>query len=250
MSNEMIASKPSYLANADVQVDNSDINLFTRPPRIKIVQAQTGPPIKPPYKDGDVVLVPQGIKIADSETPFTFVVIHFFPTWLCLNPIQMKGMLPSIREYSADPTSELAKKCKAFAKERCPEKPELMLKFSETLNMMIVIEDNAELADMPIHMFFARGEYNTGQKLLGDILLRKAPRYACRFRAVSAEHVNNQGQRWHGLSIFNDTQPWVAEDHFFKYQKLYNELKKLVDTRTVELDLTDAATTTTEATEF
>lgn len=251
MSNDLTVSKPGYLSDANVAYDNSDINIFSRPPRIKVVQALTGPPIKPPFKEGDIIIVPQNVKIGDAETPFTFVVIHFFPTWICLNPIQMKGTLPSIREYSADPTSALAKKCKAFAKEQCPENPQLYLKFSETFNMMIVIEDNPELADIPIHMFFARGEYNTGQKLLGDILLRKAPRYACRFRATSGEHINKQSNRWFGLDIYNDPKPWVDEANFFKYEKLYKELKKLVDDKAVELDLSDTDTeTTTEATEF
>lgn len=251
MSNELANVKPSYLANLETPVDNSDLNMFSRPPRIKIVQAMSQPPIKPPFKDGDIIVTPQNVKIGDMETPFTFVPIHFFPTWICLNPLQMKGTLPSIREFSMDPESELAKKCKDFKlKEKCPENPEYVLKYSETLNFMIVIEDIPELADMPIHLFFSRGEYMTGQKFIGDIQLRKAPRYACRFRAASNMHTNKQSNRWHGLDIFNDSKPWVEEADFFKYKALHEEFKKLVDTRTVELDLADPENAAEAPTEF
>jgi hypothetical protein len=244
MSTELSVGKPGYLSELPpTSYDNSDLALFTKPPQIKIIQAQTGPPYKPPLKQGDVIVKPRNIKIGDYETPFTFVPIHFFPSWVCLNPIDMKGILPTVREYSLDPTSELAKKCKSFAKEKCPENEKLTLKFSETLNFMIILEDNPDFVDMPIHLFCSRGEYVTGQQFVGDIQLRKAPRYACRFRAASGLHHNNKNQTWDGLNIYNDPQPWVADAAtFHKYETFYKELKKLVDSRTLEVDLDDPET--------
>lgn len=247
MSSELSNVKPSYLANVETQVDNSDLAQFSKPPRIKIVQALTGPPIKPPHKEGDIIVLPQNEKIADGETAFTFVPICFFPSWICLNPLQMKGQLKAIREYSLDPQSEVAQKCKKFTKEKCPENPEYLLKYSETLNFLICIEDNAMYCDIPFHIFFSRGEYATGQKLIGNIQARKAPRFACRFRAATSLHSGKQGT-WQGLDIMNDPQPWVAEENYLKYQKLYEELKKLIDSRVLELD--DESVDVPESSEF
>lgn len=251
MSGELIEKKPSYLSETSVEVDNSDINAYVKPSRIKLIQAMTGSPLKPPFSEGDAVVIPQGIKIGDRETEFTFVPIHFFPTWICLNPLQMRGTLPTIREFTFDPESETAKIAKSFAKVKCPENPEHYLKYSETLNFMVVLPDVPELEAMPpIHIFFSRGEYGTGQRLLGDIQLRKAPRYACRFRAVTNTHTNKQGQSWVGLEFRNDPQPWVDEENFHRYEEMYKELKKLIDARTMELDMSDASEPATEGSEF
>lgn len=231
--------RPSYLINVPLEnIDNSDLNLYAKPPRIKVVQGLTKPPIKPPFAEGDIVVIPQLTKIGDRNTPFTFVPIHFFPSWICMNPIKMMGTLKAIREFSADPNSELAKKCKSFAKEKCPENKDLLLTFAETLNFMVVLEGDPEWEDVPIHLFFSRGEYPTGQKLIALMQQRKAPRYACRFQAITGTH-QSKGNEWPGLDLRNDPQPWVAENKFRQYELMYNELKKLVDNKTLELDLED-----------
>lgn len=238
MTGELI-NRPAFLSDPSVQVDNSDLNQYSKPPRIKVVQALSRPPVKPPFKEGDVVVVPQLVKIGDNEEPFTFVVVHFFPSWVCLNPIQMQGTLRSIREFSMDPQSDVAKNAKSFAKIKCPENPEFYLKYNETLNFFVILEGHPDLDDMPVHLFFSRGGYQVGQQLIGELQLRKAPRYACRFRACSASLTNKQGQAWQALKFFNDPQPWVDEAHFRKYEKLHKDLDDLIRARAVDLDLND-----------
>ena len=235
---EMIASneRPNYLAEiTPEQIDNTDLSTFAKPPRIKIVQAMTKPPIKPLFKDGDIIVLPQSIALGNTENPFTFTPIHFFPSWICLNPIQLQGQLRGIREYTLDPKSDIAKKAKSFVKEKCPENQEYYLKYNETLNFIVVV-DNEEVQDIPLHLFFAAGEYKTGQILIGNIQARKAPRYACRFRSASGLHTGPKGQ-WYGLDITNDPQPWVAEESYHKYKKLYEDMKELIDNRALEIDL-------------
>src|SRR5574343_367169 len=109
-----------------------------------------------------------------------------------------------------------------------------MLKYMETLNCLICIEDNPEFSDIPFHIFFASGEYQTGQKLIGHIQARKAPRFACRFRAATSLHTGKKGS-WQGLDIMNDPQPWVAEENYRKYEKFYEELKRRIDDRSIEI---------------
>lgn len=235
-----LVEKPAYLQDEDIKVDNSDLQMFAKPPRIKIIQALTGPPFKPPFKEGDVIIAPKGVKVADDEQAFDFTVIHFFPSWSCLNPIQMRGTLPTIRDFSFDPASEVAQKARQFVKERCPENTEYMLKYSESLNFIICIDGVPEFEEVPVHMFFTRGEYGTGQKLIGEMQLRKAPRYACRFRACSGVHKNANANNWIGLDIFNAQKPWIEDvEKFKRYEKLHEELKKMIDSRTLELDLSD-----------
>lgn len=122
------------------------------------------------------------------------------------------------------------------------------MKYRETLNFFIIIEDNEEVLNLPIHLFFSSGGYTTGQKLIGMIQARKAPRYACRFRAISSVATNKRGESWQNLEILNDPQPWVAETNFHSYEKLYEELKKLISSN--QLDLDTSSVEETESTEF
>lgn len=239
MSNELITTRPGYLADPSVQYDNSDLQRYSKPPRIKIVEALTGVPFKPAFKDGDIVTFPSLQKIGDTTTPFELVIVHFFPTWICLNPIQMRGQLKSIREFTMDPESDLAKKCRSFAKIKCPENEQYYLNYSQTLNFMIVVEQEG-IEDIPFHLFFARGRYVDGQALITLLEKRKAPRYACRFRAGSFFYTGPKG-KWYRLAMDDAPEPWVTEDNFKKYKRYHEEIKTLVDTRMMEFDLTDAA---------
>lgn len=246
--------RPAYLAEITPdKVDNSDLNAFAKPPRIKIVQGSTKAPIKPPFAEGDAIILPHMKKIADMETAFEFVPLHFFPSWSCINPYQLRSQMPTVREFSLDPRSEVAYKAKNFVRERCPENTEYELKYSESLNFIIAIEGIEEFDLVPVHIFFVRGEYATGQKLIGQIQLRKAPRYACRFRAAVDEetHKDKQGNEWRGLVIDNPPNPWVSQERFHTYEQIHKQLDQTIKARTIEIDTSDFESPETgESTEY
>jgi hypothetical protein len=245
MSGELIENKPAYLTDPSIEYDNADLKRHMRPPRIKIIQSQSKPPFKPPFKTGDVIVIPQMIKIADHEEAFTFVPIHFFPSYVCINPYELAGQVPTIRDFSMDPKSPLARKCETFAKEKYPD-TDYLLQFRKTLNFMIVVENQPEIEGL-VHMFFSSGSFIRGQDFMGFIEKRKAPRYACRFRAVTDEHSGKKGV-WESLVIMNAPEPWVEQEKFFEYKTLYEEIKELVDSRTFELDLSDVESESTDST--
>ena len=236
MSNEMIVNKPGFLStNSAKGMDK--IGQYAKPPRIKIVQALTGPPIKPTYKEGDIIVNPQLIKLGDTEHPFSFTPIYMFVSWSCMNPIQMKGQLSAFRGDGMvfDPNHDIAKKAKRFIQEPCPENPKFNIRYNELLNFFIMVHDVEEVKDMPILMFFVRGEYKTGQFLIGLLQSRgQCDIFAGRYRAFSEPHTGTLGT-WQGLKIMNDLQPWVDEEQYRKYNKLYDDLEKLVQARQVNM---------------
>ena len=213
MSNELInANRPSFLAETN-EDHLGAMRQFLRPSFIKIVQSQTGEPFKPKFRDGDVIVSSAGslIKIADGETPMEFTPVFFSVSFICLNPIQTKAMLPALREWTTDENSELAKKCRAFVKEKCPEKPEFFLKYNQVLNFLVTVHGFEELNSIPLVLSFRGGEFKSGQTLIDLISARRAPPYA--------------------------SDPWVDEASFNKYKKLNADLSEIAAAR--RLDTTE-----------
>lgn len=230
--------KPSYLTNLPKD-DLKDMKKFLSPPRIKIVQGQTGAPFKPAFRDGDVLVNPQMIHIGSSQQEFTFVPIHFFPTWICTNPWELKNQLPFIRELSFEEDSIIAKKARAFIEEPCPENPKERIKYRQVLNYLVRIRNlNVELPDDPVTMIFYSGEFNTGRALIGLIDKRESPRYVCQFNAISAFRTGKKGN-WHGLDLRNSPEPWVPAELVESYRQQYLQLKTLVDNRQIQIDMDD-----------
>lgn len=233
-----LIERPSYLATVENDFDFSELNKIVKPPRLKIIQKGSGAPFVPPFSEGDVAVIPQMTKIGDRETPFAFTPLYFFRCWICMNPIAMKAQLQALREISFEENSEVARKAKNFVEEACPENPKHMLKYSEVLNFMVMI-DHPDLYGMPVTMMFQRGEYKTGQMLASLIQSRKAPPYACRFRAVSGDH-SGKGFDWIGLDIDNDPTPFVSEKDFNAFKTIAKEMGELFKARQLELDLNDS----------
>lgn len=238
MAGELSNPIPGYLSNYEGKDAYDRVASFAKPARIKVVQALTKPPIKPPFKEGDIVINPQLIKIGDNENTFSFTPITFFPSWSCLNPIQMQGQLPAVREMTFDPNSLCAKKAIKFTQEPCPENPKFMIKYNQMLNFFVVVHQ-VEVASFPVILLFVRGEYKTGQNLIGFIQSRKlqspkVPIFAHRYCAYSEQHTSPSGT-WQGLNIANDPEPWVDEVTFRKNEALSIELEKIIEARAIDM---------------
>lgn len=235
--------RPNYVATlGDESGDDGllkTMQSYMQPPRLKIIQGQSGAPYKPKFRDGDILVIPQLEKIGDLETPFVFTPLAVFPTFMAVNPFQMKGQLPFIREMSFDENSEVAKKARALTSVPCPENPDFKVKYGTSLNFLIRISDIDLSTSLPIVMFFRSSEFKTGQTLLTMIQERRSKSYLCRFRASS---IFNQGPKgsWYGLTFHNDTNPWISEDKVSEYKAESEALRKLVAERQLQIDYEDS----------
>ena len=240
--NREMIERPSFLPAVDsdkVRDVNATLNQYCQPPRLKVIQAMSGEPFKPPFIDKDVIVIPQMLKIGDPASPFSFTPIFFFPSWACWNPIKMKGQLPAVREFTFDENSQLARKCKNFVKEPCPENGEYQLRYCEHLNYYIMVHGVEEVGDIPIVAPFVRGEVKSAKNLIGLIQTRKSPMYACRFLGIPVDHKGKEGS-WYGLDFANADQMWVDEASYNKYEKLHTDLRDLVEARKVVIDHDDS----------
>lgn len=222
---------PGYLQGIEVPKGSRSawgMDSYSKPARIIVVQALSKAPLKPPFKEGDVVLTPKMIKIGDSETPFTITPIGFFTDFLALNP---QGTQPWIKERSFDPASDVGKKAKAFTKVLVPGTTDKFVKYVTNLNFIFFIHGYPDLEEMPIHVSFNRGIYKVGQSFITLIQDRKnaahfpfCHRYQCLVRPIQGKDNN----MFPGLDIKNDSEPWVTEDQYKRYEIRSKELQDLI----------------------
>ena len=233
-----IITIPEYI-KALPKDDLADMRKCMSPPRIKVIQPQTGEPFKPPFVDGDSIIIPQGIHIGSTSQEFTFVPVHFFQTWACFNPFKMKATLRYIRSMSFDPDSVVAKKAESFITEPCPENPKESIEYRKIMNFLIrIISPVGEYPSDPVTLVCMKGEYKQGRTLLGLIERRGAPRYVCQFNAISAYRASSDG-KWYGLDFRNAPQPFVSEAMVPSLRADHEILVELVKNRQISVDLDD-----------
>jgi len=254
MSNELTTDvRPDYLQEYNGEdFGTQELLKIVRPAMIKIVQALTGPPVKPPFEDGDVVVTPPLIKLGGGKNEvemeyFEVVPIFFFRNWFTWNPLQMKN-LSSVREMSFDENGSIAKKARnpETRKEACPENPEFKMLHCEHLNY-IVLTDNKELKDVPLLLSFARSEYMTGSTFGSLIQVRNAPIYCCKFQIGVRDVVGTLG-KWKGFDISNSLEPWVSQEEAERNKELHKKYKELHESRSIEVEFEES--TEPEANEF
>ncbi len=237
-----LIERPSYLKDHKPDVEMKNLMAqYMQPPRLKLIQGSTKSPFKPPFSEGDAIIIPQLTKVGDAKTEFTFVPVAFFHSWIMTNPYQMKGTLPYIRERSYDPNSEVAKKANAFIKIRCPENQEYFCKYLKVMNFLVRIDGDYNLPlSTPVAFTFLSSAYKVGQALLGLIQNRKdADMYLCRF-AASTKFVPDPKGEYHELTIRNAPNAWLEEDKVELYKSEYDNLKEMIRNNSVDIDMDDS----------
>jgi hypothetical protein len=244
---------PAFMTGQEHE-GTEQLKQFIVPPRIKAVQKLSRKPFSERFKPGDLVVIPLLERLAEyngGKAPaFYFVPILFYPEWVAWNPIEVRGTLPSIRERSFDPKSEIAVRSRSPNTRTaiCPEIPkkdgkDLYIRYLEHLNFIICIMPPSPFANVPIVMTFASGEYRAGQVFSTLLYMRRAPLYGCQFEAVVRERENAKGS-WFGIDVQNpsskDVSPFVQDEKMFEYYRsLHREYKKFYEQQAIQVDYSD-----------
>lgn len=213
--------------------DLAHMRQYMKPSRIKVIQKTSGDVYKSKFRDGDIIIEPQMIKIGDTENEFNFTPLIMFPTFIAANPY---GVKPFIAEMSFDDKSDIAKKARAFIKTPYPGKQNAFITYGQVLNFLVRVHGIADLPNTPLGMIFRSAEYKTGQILLGLIEDRRARAFLCKFSAHS-QLVQHPNGSYYGLSIRNSPEPWIQEDLVLPFKQQNEELKKMLDDRLIEIDM-------------
>lgn len=233
------------------------IRQFIVPPRLKFVQPQSNAELKREFHEGDLIVVPQRRLVAemlyDNNRPtgqggvIEFVPLFFYPEWLVFNPITMPN-LPTIRDRSREPKSDIARKAKNpnARREVCPENDKEEIRYIESLNFLVHIRNVDFLWGTVVCMAFQSGEHKVGMKFAGDIGLRRTDIYGCIFHATAGHRIKDK-YNWYGYNVTNppvgveSTSQWVeATDEYEWYASLYDGLKENYEAGLIEVDFDDA----------
>lgn len=229
---------PDYLQD-DQMEGVADLKRYVVPPRLKIVQAQSGEQYDL-FGEGDVLLVPQMILVAKAGAPFHIIPIFQFTEFCVWNPWIMKSQLPVIRKRTTDPTSDIAMRARNQDHwfDICPEAPpqkqsdeKYKIRFCEHINFMCVLTGDHELAGNPFVISFHHSGFRDGQNLSGLIAMRRASIYAGQYECVTEERKNDIGS-WMGLRLQNPSAdsgvpPWVSADDLPVVKNMFNSWQEI-----------------------
>lgn len=231
-----ITVAPDYLAGG-AQETTELMAQFVRPPRLKLVQRTSDEYFDKGFKEGEVVMVPQLLRVVGPNEPFHFVPVFFFPEWCEQNSFSLRGTAPMIRERTFDRNHPIAIASRS-PKTREVKHPEFTdgdhkLLYVEYLNFVTVILGDNQASGIDVIMSFSKGEWATGSNFGTSIAMRKAVCYGCVFEAKIGEpRQNAKKQRWYGLDLTNPSaesgvSPWVPQDKIEIFRALHERYKSL-----------------------
>lgn len=250
MSNELVKSQdhlPDFMRKADGQkVQGVDeLRKFMVPPRIKIVQKQSGAELLDRFNVGALVVQPSLTLLVDRlmseekkprqlecSASFFFSPLFFFVEYCRVNPIQLRGQEPMIIARTFDPKDPIAIKARnpETRKENHPRGGDLFIRNVEFLNYIIFVHGHAAFEEEPILMSFSKGENFSGSKFANLISMRKADIYGCVFEAHSQFRTRNAND-WFGIDVDNPKEdagftPFLQDKaQYLRYAEMHKFMK-------------------------
>ena len=231
-----LATRPDYISSEQTGVE--DLRTYVTPSRVAVVQKQSDDERIESWGIGTVVVLPDDHKIfeppRDSKgtvevprTAFSFTPLFFYEEWCAWNPIEMKGKVPTIRDRSIDPRSEIAGRARSrdLRKEMVDfGGNQYEVRYVEHLNFIVAVPG----VEDPVILSFQKGDHFAGRAFARLITKRKAPIFSCRYVAVLDLRKNDMGS-WYGFDIENpeDGNQWVSAEENETFGTLHAELKEL-----------------------
>lgn len=263
------SSLPAYLQKKQLEnagqspVGLTSLEQYWVPPRIKIVQAQSGDVYKKDFKVGDVVFVPERTLVAHAGEPFWITPVFQYTEYCTWNPYGMKGQMPVIRERTVNFDSKIAQKARSRKEddwyEVCPEAPkgkqndrQYMLRHCQHINFICVLRLNKNqpqhpanvLANNPFVISFHHSGFYEGSQLSTLIVNRRLDIYAGQYELKTSDKTNPKGT-WKGFDINNPSfeskmGPVVLEEEdYLSYERLYKKLQSQFEAGEIKADYED-----------
>lgn len=261
------AQVPAFLQGDVKDTALSLLSQYAQPPRMKLRQPTARSPLSDVAPEGSVVLMPSMQILASLEEEFYVIPVFFYPEWCIFNPLNMPE-LPTIRERSLDPKSEIAVKSRkpetrfapvpGFEADFNSQKPK-RLSYREHLNFIFQLQ-GGELDGTQFVATFAKAEHKTGRTLSSNIQMRtKSSRvnpWGQVYAAKSVKRTNKDGV-WYGLNLTLPTSgvsPYVQSAEQYKWlEESHNELYKAWESKQLEnwvADDDDDTAPSAESSEF
>lgn len=244
------AQVPAFLQEGVSETALTLLSQYAAPPRMKIRQPTARSPLSEMAPEGSVVLMPSMQILASLEEEFYVTPVFFYPEWCVFNPLNMQD-LPTIRERSLDPMSDLAKRSRNAETRKAPmpgfesdfnnpdPKKRKSIEYREHLNFIFAVQ-GGDLDGVQFVATFAKGEHKTGRTLSSNIQMRtKSQRinpWGQVFATRSVKRENNDG-KWYGLNFYLPTSgvsPYVtSKEQYDRLQADHNELFKAWESKQI-----------------
>ena len=192
------------------------------PPRLKIVQAQSGDQYRNAgFKPGDILLVPEMSLIAHSGEPLWITPIFMYTDFAKWSPYGMKGQMPVIQERTVDIDSNIAKRARSKKEEDwyeiCPDAPkakqgdqQYQYRYCEHINFLCVLRLNNKSPEHPANrhinnpflLSFHHAGFYEGKQLSTLIVNRRIDIFTGQYELKTVDKTNKKGT-WKGFQVTN-----------------------------------------------
>ena len=244
-----------YMADSDNPTGLEGTDGLVRPPRLKIVQKMSAQELLDQFSEGDVILMPQQMRVAEysnqnkRSTSIIVIPIFFFSEYICWNPITTRGQLDAIRERTFDHRHTIAIKAgdaNLRNSEVCPEDREKKtLSYVHHMNFVSVVLGNQPWCEIPLVLSFQRSDWKTGSQWLSMMRMRRAPMWSQQFELYTRGRANARGS-WAGFEVVQPNPQtgygsWVTDPVAFeKLTQLHNEFEDAFKAGQIQVDRDDA----------
>lgn len=236
------------------------------PPRLKIVQAQSGDQYRNAgFKPGDVLLVPEMSLIAHSGESIWITPIFQYTEFCKWSPYALKGQMPIIQERTVDIDSKLAKRALSKKEsdwyEICEQAPkskqgdqQYQYRYCEHINYFCVLRLNGKFPDHPAHRFvnnpflisFHHSGFYEGKALSTLIVNRRIDIFAGQYELKTVDRQNQKGT-WKGFTVTNpsfesEMSAFVeSEEDAKNYEAVYRKIQSQFEEGVIQADYEDEA---------
>lgn len=227
MANPINSQLPDFMRE-DQDLGMEKLSQHIRPPRVKVLQSNRSSAYAA-FKEGEVILTPLGLRVAELGQPFWFIPLLFYPEYCIVNPLELKGTLSMIRERTLDVNSPIAAKARDPERRRsesCPENAKYNLSYVEYLTYIcVIIGVDGVPPNLPVSMSFSGAEHRTGSQLASLLKLRGCAIFGNVFEAcVPKNKRENAKGSWFGLNVSNPQSegcpgPFVKDPAEYKMLK-------------------------------
>lgn len=230
LSNVTSEAMPAFLSvpEGEKPVGTGGLEKYLRPSFGKVIQGQTKAPLKPPFTDGDLIILPEQIKVCSEREQVAIVPIFWYPEYCLHNPYGAKEFIAA---RSLDPESEIAQRCMSRDRDKrqfpSDEVSGKYCEYKEHINFAVVFPEIEEIAGKIVILSFSGGEWKYGGNF-ASLITNRSVKHICgnRFQMMTTDH-SGGGNTWKGIHVQSpsDGIKYITnEDQFNSYVKLHEKI--------------------------
>ena len=224
-----VGAAPAHLAKAEGEerLGTAMASKYQTINRISIVQSQSGKQRRDMFGLGAFAMLPDGVLVAEPDTPFIGIPLLFWPTWEKWSDYNDKAS-PTVIETSLDEFSDIAVRSKAPSTRQEPYGNGFNYSYIESLNILVMIDSGPAQGEVAV-MSFAKSDHYAGKQIAKIIERSDTDIFARRIEFGTIDKTDGSND-WYGIALNNPSEEdggvWIKPEQIEELKALHIEADK------------------------